>query len=296
MTLGAASTGTPLPRPRSAKARRERRPTVVDLVLAHLLGGEQSGAELAARLACDSDVPLAHLYEALRRGIYRSPTGDNDASALRGCVLDEQLVQLVARLQPAAHRHREPQAMVFSTVRRGIAAAISHMLEAQGIPSLTLGLADLTAHRRGAAGIPREFPRVHSIVVDAANAHSEELLYSAAMLQHLHLIGERFNVVVLGDDSAATEAASLHGTAGLTFVQELGEVLDVIGVPAKSPLTVRERAVLEFVAEGSTNQQIATALGISIATVKTYLERAQVKLKTCDRASAVATALRRGWI
>ena len=70
----------------------------------------------------------------------------------------------------------------------------------------------------------------------------------------------------------------------------------VIGVPAESPLTVRERAVLELVSEGATNQQTATALGISIATVKTYLERAQVKLKTCDRASAVATALRRGWI
>lgn len=295
MTLVVAATG-PVPHARGTTVPRERHPSVLDLVLAHLLQGEEFGAELAARLACDSDVPLALLYETLRRGIYRSPTCDNDVLALRGCVLDERLVQLVARLQPAPHRHRDPQAMVFSTVRRGIAAAITHMLQAQGIPAITLGLADLTAHRQGAAGIPREFPRVHFIVVDAAASPSEELLYFAAMLQHLHLIGDRFNVVVLGDDDASTSAASLHGTAGLTFVQQLSEVLAVIGVPAESPLTVRERAVLEHVSEGATNQQTATALGISIATVKTYLERAQVKLKSCDRASAVATALRRGWI
>ncbi len=296
MTLVSASQGVPVPRPREAKVRRERQPSVLDLVLSHLLRGEESGAELAARLAMIGDVSLTQLYESLRQGIYRPPAGETDVLALRGCVLDEQLVQLVARLKPAPQRHREPQAMVFSTVRRGMAAAISHMLEAQGIPSLTLGLADLTAHRRGAAGIPHEFPRVHSIVVDAAGAHSEELLYFAAMLQHLHLIGERFNVVVFGDDGAATQAASVHQTAGLTFVHELSAVLTVIGVPSESPLTARERAVLEHVCEGATNQQIATALGISIATVKTYLERAQVKLKTCDRASAVATALRRGWI
>ena len=225
MTVVATAAEIPAPRPRAATVRRDRQPAVLDLVLAHLLRGEESGAEHAARLACDGDVPLAQLYETLRRGIYRSPAGDNDVLALRGCVLDEQLVQLVARLRPAPHRHREPQAMVFSTMRRGIAAAISHMLQAQGVPSITLGLADLTAHRRGAAGIPRQFPRVHCIVVDAAAAQAEELLYFAAMLQHLHLIADRFNVVVLGDDSAATQAASLREIAGLTFVRELAEVI-----------------------------------------------------------------------
>jgi DNA-binding CsgD family transcriptional regulator len=296
MTLVATPAGIPVTRARATAVRRERQPAVLDLVLAHLLRGEELAAELAARLVCDSDVPLAQLYEALRRGVYRSPPGDNDDQALRGHVLDERLVQLVARLKPAPRHHREPQAMVFSTVRRGIAAAIAHMLDVQGMPSLTMGLADLTANRRGAVGIPHQFPWVHCIVVDAAAAQSEELLYFAAMLQHLHLIGDRFNVVVLGDDDAATRAAGLHRITGLTFVHRLAEVMAVIGVTAESPLTDRERAVLEFVSKGATNQQTATGLGISIATVKTYLERAQVKLKTCDRASAVATALRRGWI
>ena len=181
MTLVAASAGTPVARVRAAAARRERQPAVLDLVLAYLLRGEEFAAELAARLVCDSDVPLSQLYETLRHGLYRSRIGDKDAQALRGHVIDEQLVQLVARLKPAPHQHREAQALVFSTVRRGLAAAISHMLQAQSIPSLTMGLADLTANRRGAVGIPRQFPQVHSIVVDAAAAQAEELLYFAAM-------------------------------------------------------------------------------------------------------------------
>ena len=295
MTLVAASSTSPK-RARPAPLRHGRQPATPELAVAHFLRGEEAAAELAARLACDSDHSLAELYEALRHGIYRASIADSDVEALRRCVLDEQLVQLAARLQPAPHNRREPQAMVFSTARRGIPAALSHMLRAQGLPALTLALADLTAHRRGATGIARQLSRVRHIVVDAAAAHSEELLYFAAMLQHLHLIGDRFTVAVLGDDHAATEAASLHRVAGLTFVWELADVLAVIGVPAQSPLTVRERAVLEFVSEGATNQQVATALGISIATVKTYLERAQAKLRTCDRASTVATALRRGWI
>jgi DNA-binding NarL/FixJ family response regulator len=68
------------------------------------------------------------------------------------------------------------------------------------------------------------------------------------------------------------------------------------GIPAESPLTIRERAVLEQISGGSTNQQTASALGISVATVKTYLVRAQSKLRSYDRASTVATALRRGWL
>ncbi len=283
-------------RGRLPSQRGDRQPTIPDLVVAHFLRGEELAAELAARLACDSDYSLAQLYEALRRGVYRCAGTDFDVEALRRNVLDEQLVQLASRLQSAPHRWREPQAIVLSTERRGMAAAVVHMLRTQGMPAITMDLAELTAHRRGATGIARQFPHVRHIVVDAAAARCEELLYFAAMLQHLHLIGDRFTVVVLGDDDAATEAASLHQTAGLSFVTDLAEVMAAHGIPVESPLTQRERAVLEFVSEGATNQQTAKAMGISMATVKTYLARAQVKLQTCDRASTVATAMRRGWI
>lgn len=61
-------------------------------------------------------------------------------------------------------------------------------------------------------------------------------------------------------------------------------------------LTPREREVLRAVAEGRTNVEIAAALGLSAATVKTHLDHVFAKIGTGDRAAAVARALRQGWI
>jgi len=64
--------------------------------------------------------------------------------------------------------------------------------------------------------------------------------------------------------------------------------------PAEEPLSSRELEVLELVARGSTNRQIAAALFISEATVKTHLLHIYGKLDVNDRAAAVATAFERG--
>jgi DNA-binding NarL/FixJ family response regulator len=61
-------------------------------------------------------------------------------------------------------------------------------------------------------------------------------------------------------------------------------------------LTQREREVLRLIAEGKSNREIGTILGISAATVKTHIENAREKLGAPDRAAAVATALKRGVI
>jgi DNA-binding NarL/FixJ family response regulator len=57
-------------------------------------------------------------------------------------------------------------------------------------------------------------------------------------------------------------------------------------------LTVREIQVLEFVADGKSNKEIAAALSIAEDTVKTHLRRLFEKLGAADRAQAVAIALR----
>ena len=64
--------------------------------------------------------------------------------------------------------------------------------------------------------------------------------------------------------------------------------------PAEEPLSSRELEVLELVARGSTNRQIAAALFISEATVKTHLLHIYGKLDVYDRAAAVAAAFERG--
>jgi LuxR family maltose regulon positive regulatory protein len=54
------------------------------------------------------------------------------------------------------------------------------------------------------------------------------------------------------------------------------------------PLSQREREVLQLVAEGLTNQEIAARLVISIRTVKKHVENIHGKLGVQNRSRAVA--------
>ncbi|MEX0833272.1 MAG: response regulator transcription factor, partial [Actinomycetota bacterium] len=65
--------------------------------------------------------------------------------------------------------------------------------------------------------------------------------------------------------------AVIHPQLTKTFIEEvrLGEV----DGPKTTPLSKREREILQKVADGSTTRQVATELGISPHTVKTHLER-----------------------
>jgi DNA-binding NarL/FixJ family response regulator len=58
-------------------------------------------------------------------------------------------------------------------------------------------------------------------------------------------------------------------------------------------LTAREIEVLQLLAFGNSNKDIAEQLDISAETVKTHLEHIFRKLGTSDRTAAVAEALRR---
>ena len=67
-------------------------------------------------------------------------------------------------------------------------------------------------------------------------------------------------------------------------------------VPAEEALTSREIEVLELVARGSSNAEVAASLFISEATVKTHLLHTFAKLGVDDRTAAVVAALERGII
>ena len=71
--------------------------------------------------------------------------------------------------------------------------------------------------------------------------------------------------------------------------------------PQLDLLTDREREVLVLVAEGLSNDQIATRLVISPATAKTHVSRTMIKLGARDRAQLVVHAyeaglIRPGWL
>ncbi len=63
-----------------------------------------------------------------------------------------------------------------------------------------------------------------------------------------------------------------------------------------SPLTPREIEILDRVARGDSNKEIARTLGISDQTVKNHVTSILRKLAVNDRTQAVIYALRHGWI
>ncbi len=62
------------------------------------------------------------------------------------------------------------------------------------------------------------------------------------------------------------------------------------------PLSPREVEILEYIARGNSNKQIARALRISDQTVKNHITSILRKLAVNDRTQAVVLALRQGWI
>lgn len=62
----------------------------------------------------------------------------------------------------------------------------------------------------------------------------------------------------------------------------------------RSDLTARELQILEHVADGSTNKEIAANLNISENTVRHHVNSIMEKLVVSDRTEAVATAIRSG--
>jgi len=64
----------------------------------------------------------------------------------------------------------------------------------------------------------------------------------------------------------------------------------------RSLLSKREREVLQLLANGRTNDETAQEVGLSPATVRTYVENAMHKLKADSRTHAVAVAVRLGLI
>lgn len=66
--------------------------------------------------------------------------------------------------------------------------------------------------------------------------------------------------------------------------------------PAKIVLTAREREVLELMADGKSNPEIAAALYLSTNTVKSYVAQIMQKLGVNARAAAVTAAIREGLI
>jgi DNA-binding NarL/FixJ family response regulator len=77
------------------------------------------------------------------------------------------------------------------------------------------------------------------------------------------------------------------GTSGLRLSAHT--TANAIAVPGEE-LTAREREVLEHLAKGASNRQIARELGVSLKTVQNHVSRILDKLQAADRTQAVLRA------
>ncbi|HLG77802.1 MAG TPA: response regulator transcription factor [Ktedonobacteraceae bacterium] len=77
----------------------------------------------------------------------------------------------------------------------------------------------------------------------------------------------------------------------LTVEEEESDTKDLY-----SPLSSREVEILDYIARGNSNKEIAKSLKISDQTVKNHITSILKKLSVNDRTAAVVHALRHGWI
>ena len=99
------------------------------------------------------------------------------------------------------------------------------------------------------------------------------------------------NDVVLKDPKVASRLLSQFRN----LPQDIAMVSDV-DFTLFNRLSEREIEVLERIADGGSNKEIADALKISTQTVKNHISSILRKLSLNDRTQAVLYALRRGWI
>jgi DNA-binding NarL/FixJ family response regulator len=112
---------------------------------------------------------------------------------------------------------------------------------------------------------------------------------------------------VLPFDTSAEELLAAVGAlhegllVGLPAMMEplLGRLLHTHEIDAEElvePLTEREAQVLQLLAQGMANKQIAVALGISEHTVKFHVSSIYAKFGATSRTEAVRIGVRKGWI
>jgi DNA-binding CsgD family transcriptional regulator len=89
-------------------------------------------------------------------------------------------------------------------------------------------------------------------------------------------------------------AAELAQSGGMPVMAPIAPAPVVTRGPAngdETPLTAREREVIELVSSGATNQEIGNALVISESTVKSHVKHILRKLGAANRAEAVSRHL-----
>ncbi|WP_159884960.1 response regulator [Paenibacillus puerhi] len=94
--------------------------------------------------------------------------------------------------------------------------------------------------------------------------------------------------------AVAIDEAPMSREVAVRLLQEF--TLAKTNVPEKSPLTLREKEILECVARGRSNKEISEELDISEHTVKNHLKNILHKLHLDNRVQLMRYAYEKGWL
>jgi len=123
-------------------------------------------------------------------------------------------------------------------------------------------------------------------LVDAIQRVSQgEVLFPPAVL--MRLITQQSHRERLSDSPGASESEESQNQPAAASSRSL---------PSTGSLAPRERQVLETLARGSSTDEVADQLGITVHTVRTHLKNVLAKLNAHSKLEAVVIALRRGLI
>jgi DNA-binding CsgD family transcriptional regulator len=112
-----------------------------------------------------------------------------------------------------------------------------------------------------------------------------------------HADAARPQGVLAADAGGERIAAAAHALAHGLHVSDRALALPPAASPLEAePLTPRELQVLELMAKGLANREIAQALGISAHTAKFHVAQILEKMQAATRTEAVRQALRFGFI
>src|SRR5215218_2038395 len=136
------------------------------------------------------------------------------------------------------------------------------------------------------AAIRREFPAARVIVLTTFDG-DEDIYRSLQAGAQGYLLKDMFFEEL--EDAIRTVHAGRRRIPGVVAERLAGRMTG-------SDLTARELEVLERIVRGMSNKEIAAALGISEATVKSHINNVLSKLDAADRTQAATKALQRGII
>ena len=259
-----------------------------------LVTGDESRAILAAETLWRSAGTPEAVYRVVSEQL--AAAGEGWVAGFTSLAVAQRLTsaaqRLIARLRPLPEQARQLGSVLLASPpgdghTLGL-HAFAHLVEDRGYRAVVADslpwddLAELAAEEEDLVAICLS---MHTDVGTATVRRGLSTVHQAAGAIPVVVGGPRAEADPTLGRRVGADTTAITATAGLQQLSGFGR-----------HLTEREREVLDCIAQGMTNNEAGDALGLGAATVKSHLDRIFLKTGTTQRAAAVATALRNGWL